>query len=75
MKFGTIVRLKKDIVQGSTTFNAGMNMAVAHYSHKYFVRLNTFGDERNISDLVEVQFNKINEVLEVVGQLHPIFNK
>jgi len=69
MKFGTIVKLKKDISQGFTTFEKGTLLAVAHYSHKYFVKLNTFGDQQLISDLIEIRFSEMDESFSVVGYL------
>jgi|TARA_Y100000310_G_C20622076_1_gene783922 hypothetical protein len=69
VKFGEIVKLKKEIVQGYVTFEKGTELAVAHYSHKYWVKLNTFGEQMNVSDLITVPFHKINETLEVVGEL------
>lgn len=67
MKFGTIVKFKKPYTQGYLTIDAGETMAVAHYSHKHWVDLNTYGDMPCISELVRVDFRKIDEYLEVVS--------
>ena len=67
MEYGTIVKLNENIEQGFTTFTKGMEMAVAHYSHKYFVKLNTFGEEKNISELLAVKYEDISQKLTVVG--------
>lgn len=69
MKFGTIVKLKKPFTQGYLALDAGELLAVAHYSHKYFVKLNTFGSQVLLSELITVKFEEIKSLLEVVGQL------
>lgn len=72
MKFGDVVELKKKITQGFVEFGAGTELVVAHYSHKYWVKLSTFGDQPNVSELITVPFNKIDETLEVVGKLERV---
>lgn len=66
MKFGTIVRFKKEHKQGYLTIDAGTKMAVAHYQHKYFLFLNSYGDMRPISDLIRIDYEKINDLLDVI---------
>jgi len=71
MKYGMIVELAEDIEQGPVTFTKGQHLAVAHYAHKYFVKLNTFGSDSNISDLLTVKFEDINRKLKVIGTMTP----
>ena len=71
--FGSIVELKKQITQGAAVFEPGDKLAVAQYSHKYFVKLNTFGSMKKISDLIIVRYQDIEETLKYDGQT--IWNK
>lgn len=66
MEFGTKVRFKKPFSQGYFCVDEGDVMVVAHYSHKYWVDLNTTADQKPISNLVRIPFQQINDYLEVV---------
>ena len=63
------MELLEPITQGAVTFEKGEQLAVAQYAHKYFVKLNTFGEMPNISDLIVVKYEEIKNKLVVVGQL------
>ena len=74
MNFGTLVELQEDFVQGYTTFTKGTRMAVCHYSHKYYVDLNTYGEERTISKPLRVRFDKV-KALKVIGTMEPVYHQ
>ncbi|GLX82811.1 P-loop NTPase family protein [Thalassotalea eurytherma] len=71
MEFGTIVELKADVTQGETTFPKGMLLAVAHYVKDYKLQLNTFGSEKPISHLLEIDPCRTKNILRIVGKCAP----
>lgn len=70
MKFGTVVRFKKDFIQDGITIEKGRALAVAQYSENEFIKLNSFESGEALSELIIVEFKDINDILEVIGSMY-----